>query len=144
MFIPVLQLNQSQVEKSQGQWQKCKAQNLNFQLRLPRPSPPHPTSVEEYGTRGRVGEKEGTPGRELQRVLISLLWLSTPVPTFSVLFIFICHFGLSSQIESCFPNWPVKSFCHVEIISRAKSGNLRQPGNLTAGWNVACNKRQCE
>lgn len=66
---------------------------------------------------------------------------SKPVPSF---FILSCHVGLSSQIESCFPNWPMKRFCHAEIIPRAKSGNLRQPGNLTAGQNAACNKRHCE
>lgn len=130
LFIPVLQLNRSQEEKPQGEWQKCKAEQLSY---INLPVLPQLKKMEP----GQVGEKEGAPGRELQRFLFSFLWLS-PVPTFSILFfIFSCHFGLSSQIKSCFPNWPVKSFCHVEIISRAKLGNLRQPGSLTAGWNVA-------
>lgn len=128
-------INQSQEEKLQGEWQKCKAQNW-FSASTPPPnSSPSYLSWRKWN-RGQVGERV-TKGSHL-------LALSTPVPTFSVLFIFICHFGLSSQIESCFPNWPVKSFCHVEIISRAKSGNLRQPGSRTAGWNGVGNKRQCE
>lgn len=129
LFIPVLQLNRSQEEKPQGEWQKCKAEQLSY---INLPVLPQLKKMEP----GQVGEKEGAPGRELQRFLFSFLWLS-PVPTFSILFfIFSCHFGLSSQIKSCFPNWPVKSFCHVEIISRATLGNLRQPGSLTAGMRL--------
>lgn len=61
-----------------------------------------------------------------------------------VYFAFGGHFGTFFTSWILFPNWPVKSFSHAEIISRAKLGNLRQLGNLTAGWTVACNKRQCE
>lgn len=63
---------------------------------------------------------------------------------FFVIFSFSGHSGTFFTSWIPFPNWPVKSFSHAEIISRAKLGNLRQLGNLTAGWTVACNKRQCE
>lgn len=97
--------------------------NTGFGLQIPSPpSVPNPIRFEE-------NDRGGLP------------LPSKPAPSFLIL---SCHFGISSQIESCFPNWPVKSFCHAEIISRAKSGNLRQLGNLTAGWNEARNKRQCE
>lgn len=107
-----------------------------------------PSSPPTYLFGERMQKASGEKGsytrkrtKRTKKCLFSDSLPSKPVPSF---FILSCHVGLSSQIESCFPNWPVKRFCHAEIIPRAKSGNLRQPGNRTAGRNAACNKRHCE
>lgn len=126
LFTTVLQWKPSQEEKPQGEWQKYKAEH-GFSASA---SPPTHQTLPilpqlENGSRPRQGRRKENQEEDYKG--FSSFFDCFPVPTFSILFfIFSCHFGLSSQIESCFPNWPEKSFCHVEVISRAKSGNLRQ------------------
>lgn len=49
------------------------------------------------------------------------------------IYIYLWPFQDISTNRSLFSSWPVEGFCHTEIISRAKLGNLRQLGNVTAG-----------
>lgn len=129
-LAPCLQqcCNESQAKKrSPKESDKSTRLNTDFQLQ-----PPHPTHQIlpilpqlENGSRPRQGRRKEHQEEDYKG--FSSFFDCFPVSTFYILFfIFSCHFGLSSQIESCFPNWPEKSFCHVEVISRAKSGNLRQ------------------
>lgn len=108
-------------ERRPGRETRVQCQTLTF-------TTPHPTPVQEGGPGlgGAPGEARAS-GRVWQRPLITSPAGPSPVSQFS------CHFGPPSQIEPCFPNWLEKRFCHAEIISRAISGNLRQPGSWTAG-----------